>query len=442
MKLTRELGIFGATMMGLGSILGTGVFVSIGIATGVAGPAVLLGIGLAAMVATFNGLSSAQLAANHPVSGGTYEYGYEYLSPRAGFMAGWFFLVAKSASAATAALGFGGYFLNTVGARNAPLVPLALAAVATLTIIVWMGIRRSNWTNIIIVSITLTALFYFIFYGGFFGGSQLGAEGLTPFFDSPDHDTGAGEWLTTSRILEATALMFVAYTGYGRIATMGEEVKNPRTIIPRAIIVTLIVSALLYVGVALVGLTTVGPVEFARATAEEAAPLEVIARQFDWSTGAIILAVGAITAMLGVLLNLILGLSRVLLAMGRRGDMPEATARIDEKKNSPSVAVVVMGCVIAALVLIGDVRVAWTFSAFTVLLYYGLTNLAALQLTDEQRYYPRVISWAGLISCFGLAVFGLLAFGLEQWVWMVIAVATVIAGFIWFELAQRMGNDR
>ena len=102
-QLKRELGIFGAVMMGLGSIIGTGIFVSVGIGAGVAGPAVLLAIALAAVVASCNGISSAQLAANHPVSGGTYEYGYRYLNPRLGFIAGWLFLLAKSASAATAA---------------------------------------------------------------------------------------------------------------------------------------------------------------------------------------------------------------------------------------------------------------------------------------------------------------------------------------------------
>ncbi len=158
-QLQRELGVSGATMMGLGSIVGTGIFASIGIAAGVAGPAVLLAIAVAALVATANGLSSAQLAASHPVSGGTYEYGYRYLNPRLGFTAGWVFLLAKSASAATAALGFAGYLLDALGVADPRwLTPLALTAVATLTGVVLAGIRRSNTTNIVIVSVTLSAL--------------------------------------------------------------------------------------------------------------------------------------------------------------------------------------------------------------------------------------------------------------------------------------------
>ena len=162
--LRREVGAFGATMMGIGSMVGTGVFVSIGIAAGVAGPAVPLAIALAAIVATYNALSSAQLAASMPVSGGTYEYGYAYLTPWLGFTAGWMFLCAKTASAATAALGFAGYLLQMIG-QESLVVPVAVAAIVALTGIVMMGIRRSNRANIAIVSITLFALGFFVLAG-------------------------------------------------------------------------------------------------------------------------------------------------------------------------------------------------------------------------------------------------------------------------------------
>lgn len=425
MQLKRELGVFGATMMGLGSIIGTGVFVSIGIAAGVAGPAVLLGIILAACVATCNGLNSAQLAANHPVSGGTYEYGYRYLNPRAGFIAGWLFLWAKSASAATAALGFSGYLLNTLGAREMSVVPIALGVVILVSVVVLVGLRRSNAANVVIVSITLLSLSYFILYGGTVGGGQLGLDGLRPFFGEAD------DWRSVIGVtLEASALMFVAFTGYGRIATMGEEVKEPRRVIPRAIITTLVVSSLLYISVGWVALTTVGPDFFSAATLDEAAPLEVVARAFDFSDGAIILAIGAMTAMLGVLLNLVLGLSRVLLAMGRRQDMPSVTAYIDVKRNTPSVAVLVMTLIILGLVAQGDIRVAWSFSAFTVLLYYAITNWAALKLSAEERYYPRFLSWLGLGAC----VF--LAFWVETMIW-VSGLGLIGVGLAWQYVAHR-----
>lgn len=165
-QLQRQLGVVGATLMGLGSIIGTGVFVSIGIAAGIAGTGVILAVIVGALVAICNGLNSAQLAASHPVSGGSYEYGYKYLNSWLGFTAGWMFLLAKTASAATAALGFASYFLNATGLSGFSLhIPLAFVAVVVLTAIVFSGIRRSNAANLIIVSVSLLSLVFFIVAG-------------------------------------------------------------------------------------------------------------------------------------------------------------------------------------------------------------------------------------------------------------------------------------
>jgi len=424
-RLTRELGTFGAVMMGLGSIVGTGVFVSIGIAAGIAGPAVIIAVAVGAMVATFNGLSSAQLAANHAVSGGTYEYGYEFLSPAFGFTAGWMYLIAKSASAATAALGFSGYLLGAIGVNmDVWLVPVAVLAVVVLTAVVYSGLRRSNITNIIVVSITLAALGLFVVAGSPTAFSD-GLDGFANFFQAPE--TGGG-WRA---VLYASALMFVAYTGYGRIATLGEEVRSPRTTIPRAIIVTLLVTMTLYIAVAVVGVGAIGADGLSEATANQAAPLEVAARAFDIPGVSQVVAFGAITAMLGVLLNLILGLSRVLLAMGRRADMPRIFGRINEEGTTPGPAVLMMGAVIAGLALIGDVRVTWSFSAFTVLVYYAITNLAALYISADNRLFPAWVSVAGLVSC------GSLAFFVEPLYWSV-GLGLIAAGLLWHLLARRI----
>ncbi|MFP4322960.1 MAG: APC family permease, partial [Anaerolineales bacterium] len=395
------------------------------IGAGVAGSAVVLAVALAAGVAAANALSSAQLAANHPVSGGTYEYGYRYLDPWLGFSAGWFFLLAKSASAATAALGFSGYTLDLVGVEDpsfAARVGLGLAAVALLTGVVLAGLRRSNITNIVIVSITLGTLAIFILAGL----PDIDADNLTPI---------VGDDLSLAAFLQATALMFVAYTGYGRIATLGEEVKEPRRTIPRAIIATLLVTMTLYVAVAAVAVGTFGTGALELATETTAAPLEAAAAAFALSEVQYIVALGAITAMLGVLLNLILGLSRVLLAMGRRRDMPPIVARLNATETTPTVAVAVMGAVVAGLVLVGDVRLTWTFSAFNVLLYYGLTNLAALRLTDDERLFPRWISQVGLMACF------FLAFWVPFSVWS-IALVILFIGYAWRLVALRLFADK
>jgi len=423
-QLQRELGVFGATMMGLGSIVGAGVFVSIGIAAGIAGPAVLIAIAIAAGVATCNGLNSAQLAANHPVSGGTYEYGYHYLNPRLGFTAGWMFLLAKSASAATAALGFSGYLLDALDMSTDLLIPLALAAVVILTGVVIGGIRRSNLVNTAIVSVTVFALAFFVISGL---GSNVGTDrdNLDPFFI----DGNFGEVMQS--VLHASALMFVAYTGYGRIATLGEEVREPRVTIPRAIITTLVFTMILYITVGFVSIWAVGPTILSLAAEGDAAPLEIAARSFDVGIAPIIVAIGAITAMLGVLLNLILGLSRVLLAMGRRSDMPGVVARLNEAGTTPYVAVLVMGSFIGCLVLVGNVRATWSFSAFAVLIYYALTNLSALQIPDEGRLFPRWVAWLGLGACL------FLAFWVEVEFWLV-GLALIGVGLIWQEGMRRL----
>jgi APA family basic amino acid/polyamine antiporter len=408
MTLRRELGVFGATMMGLGSIIGTGVFVSIGIAAGIAGPAVVVAIAIAAAVATANALNSAQLAANHPVSGGTYEYGYRYLRPSLGFAAGWMFLCAKTASAATAALGFAGYLLNAIGQPGDWLVPLAVGTVVVLTAVVLAGIRLSNRVNIAIVSVTLVALAAFVVVGL----PVVSTERLAMDFEP-------------ASLLHATALMFVAYTGYGRIATLGEEVREPHTTIPRAIVLTLIVSMIVYIAVAAVAVGAAGADRVAAATAVDAAPLEVVSRAFPLRIHGLV-AVGAMTAMLGVLLNLLLGLSRVLLAMGRRGDMPNAAANV-------AVAVIAVGIVIAALAATGSVKSNWSFSAFTVLVYYAVTNLAALRLSDDERLYHRAWAWCGLAACLALA------FAVEPRIWL-FGIGILAVGLVWHYVRVALGR--
>jgi APA family basic amino acid/polyamine antiporter len=406
MGLKRDLDVFGATMMGLWSIIGTGVFVSIGIAAGIAGPAVIIAIAIAAAVATCNALNSAQLAANHPVSGGTYEYGYRWLTPLLGFAAGWMFLCAKTASAATAALGFAGYFLNAAGQDARLLVPVAILTVVILTAVVLAGVRLSSRINIAIVSVTLLSLTAFMVAGS----SQVSAERLTISFQP-------------ASLLHASALMFVAFTGYGRIATLGEEVIEPHRTIPRAIIATLVVSMLLYIGVATVAVGAAGVEQLQAATTDKAAPLEVVAREFPMRVHWLV-AIGAMTAMLGVLLNLILGLSRVMLAMGRRGDMPSKTANV-------TVSVLVVGAVIAALAATGSIRTTWTFSAFTVLIYYAVTNLAALQLNASERLYNGALAWVGLVACLALA------FAIEPKIWAV-GLAILAVGLVWHLGCRRL----
>ena len=421
-RLRREVGLAGAVLLGLGSMVGTGVFVSVGIAAGVAGPAVIAATFLAALIATANGLASAQLASAHPVSGGTYEYGYLWLSPSFGFSAGWMFMLAKSASAATAALGLSGYLLDLLGAGPGWWqVAVAVFSALAVTMFVAGGIRRSNLGNAVVVGTALAGLTLLVVFALPRVVAE-GAERFSPFLPTDGGGIGA--------LLHGAALMFVAYTGYGRIATLGEEVREPRRVIPRAIIATMAVVTLLYLAIATAGVGVLGAAGFGEAAERTAAPLEAVATALEVPLLPQLLAVAAVAAMAGVLLNLVLGLSRVLLAMARRGDAPHFLAAVDERRASPVAAVWACGLLIAAIALVGDVRTTWSFSAFTVLVYYAITNLAALRLPEEHRLYPRWIPAAGLVGCLGLA------FWVEREVWL-LGLVLLAAGLIVHRIRHR-----
>ena len=258
-------------------MVGTGVFVALGLGAGIAGPAVMIALGLAAALALANGLSSAQLAAAHPVSGGTYEYGYRWLGPALGFSAGWMFMWAKSASAATAALGLVSYLGQVIPALAA--VPTSVAA-ATLTLaitaLVAGGIRRSNRGNAVLVGITLLGLSALVVAAVVLGPTDTG--GAAANVGGTPATTETGGQVDLGALLHAAALLFVAFTGYGRVATLGEEVREPERVIPRAVVTTVLVVALIYAAVAGAALSVLGAEGFAEATARTAAPLDAVAR--------------------------------------------------------------------------------------------------------------------------------------------------------------------
>lgn len=410
--------------MGLGSIIGTGIFVSIAIATQVAGNGIIISVVIAGMLAAFNGLSSAQLAAAHPVSGGTYEYGNRFLGSYFGFTAGWMFLVAKSASAATAVLGCAGYLFYAFNIDTGMwvLVLCGLIILLIMTALVSGGISRSNRANTIIVTLTLTGLAALVIAGFLENGLP-----VQPVYDAFTDTSG-------SSILYGAALMFVAYTGYGRIATLGEEVSNPRKTIPKAIITAMILIVIIYLAVALTALQVLGADVFGRSIDGEAAPLMVVAQALSIPVIGPVVTFAAVTAMLGVLLNLLLGLSRVMLSMARRRDLPHQLSAVNTKNQSPANAVWATGTIIGLLVLSGDVKFTWSFSAFTVLIYYSITNLSALALPEELRLYPRFIPAFGLAGCL------FLAFWIEPGIW-VPGLVLIAIGIAWHKVVLSFNKD-
>ena len=422
--MRREIGILGAIFLGLGSILGTGAFVSIGLVIGQVGGWIGLTLLCAGILAACNGLSSAQLAVAYPVSGGTYEYAYRTLHPLVGIFAGWLFLTAKSASAATAALGVVSFSYAALNLELNDFVLRIGSPVLSLlvTCLVLLGLRRSNQFNIAIVLITILSLVSFVLFSAFV---EVTAD--SSFFDVT---------LGPEALLEGTALLFVAYTGYGRIATLGEEVREPRKTIPLAICATLGASWLLY---ASVGWALTNYQEFEVLGLgdglNQTLRLEVVVQTFDQPWLEKLVQVGAITAMLGVLLNLILGLSRVYLAFGRRNDLPKAFAKLDAQSN-PRLAVLFTGVVIAALCLMGDVLMTWSLSAVTVLIYYGITNLAALRLNKQDQIFPKWISIIGLFSCVFLSVF----VGQEIWIKAGILVVPAVLFSVFLRSQSNQSN--
>jgi basic amino acid/polyamine antiporter, APA family len=381
--LRRDLGLLDATGIGLGAIIGAGIFVVTGVAAGVAGPAFLVGLFIAGVVASANALSSAQLAARFPRSGGTYEYGYQVLHPWAGFAAGWMFLSSKIAAAGTVAIGLSGY-LDALF-PGIPPRGIAVGAIVVFTLLNYFGVRRSSRANLVIVSVSLTTLLFFIASGV----PSFDASRLAPF-------APAG-WRGT---LEAAAILFFAYTGYARIATLGEEVRNPKTTIPKAIIATIGLSIVLYAGVALVAVGAVG----APAMAASAAPLAVAADASPLPGAVVVISLGGVTAMLGVILSQLLGLSRMVFAMARRGDLPPFLERIDARSGAPGRAVLLVGAVAAVVAGTGTLVGVATAAAFTILVYYGIANVAALKMPREAKLYPDVVPLFGAASCALLAL--------------------------------------
>lgn len=422
-QLKRQLGPWGATWLGLGSIIGTGAFVSLGLGAEAAGGWVVLAVVLAGGVAICNAMSAAQLAAAFPVGGGTYEYGYRVLNPLLGFTAGWMFLVAKSASAATAAIGLGSYLASLLNLGQAWMpVGLGAGAIVVLTLLILSGLRRTSFVNTIIVIITLASLII-LAIAGLAGGPAIDFGRLV---SAPADQDGS----LIQALLTATALMFVAYTGYGRIATMGEEISNPAVNIPRAVVLTVILSIAVYTLVSVSFILPFGAESFSQWTQSGAAPLMELAKA-SWPPGIWIAVLGAVTAMLGVLLNLILGLSRVWMAMGRRGDMPSPLATLRGQSPTPVIAILLASAIVLAMTLIGDIGLTWSFSAFTVLIYYGITNGAALMLPSESKLYPRWISLLGLLACVALAAM------VEPAV-ILVGLGVIAVGCLWFLLRRTL----
>ena len=383
--LARRLGTGDAVVLGLGSMIGAGVFAAFAPAAAAAGPWLLLGLALAAAVAYANATSSAQLAAQYPTSGGTYVYGRERLGPWWGFLAGWGFLIGKTASAAAMALTFAAYAAPPGWER-----PTAVVATLAIAAVNYRGITRTARLTRVIVGVVLVALGVVVL-AGLVGGSPDPAR----VFGGPDAAP-----LDLYGVLQSAGLLFFAFAGYARLATLGEEVRDPSRTIPRAISAALGLVVLLYAIVAAALLAVLGADDVAAAPA----PLAALVEASGWLWAQPVVRVGAAAASLGALRALVAGIGRTALAMGREGDLPRWFAAVHPRYRVPHHAEVAVAAVVVVLVLTVDLRGAIGFSSFGVLLYYLVANLSAWTQRDSHRRYPRALQVAGALGCVVLAV--------------------------------------
>lgn len=375
--LDRRLGLADAVVIGLGSMLGAGVFVAFAPAAGAAGAGLLAGLVIAAIVAFCNATASAQLAAQYPTSGGTYVYGRERLGPWWGFMAGWGFVIGKTASCAAIALAFAAYAAPPGWER-----PVAALAVLALGAVNLLGVTKTAFVTRILVAAVLATLAIVVIAGT--TGAGVDAQALVPDWNAYD-------------VLQSAGLLFFAFAGYARIATLGEEVRDPARTIPIAIVLALGLVVAIYAIVAVVSLGVLG----ADALAESAAPLAAVVDAAGWAWAEPVVRVGAAAACLGSLLALMAGIGRTSLAMAREGDLPRWLEAVHPRFRVPHRAEAVLIAIVVIVVLLVDVRDAIAFSSFGVLIYYAIANLAAFTQRSYRRF-PRALQVIGLIGCLAL----------------------------------------
>lgn len=368
-----------AVVLGLGAMIGTGVFVVWQPAAERAGAWLLVSLGIAGFVALCNATSSAQLAALHPQAGGTYVYGRERLGHGWGALAGYAFVFGKIASCAAAAFAVGTY-LWPERARV-----LAVAAVVLVTAVNLAGVQRTARTTRWLVS-AVVAVLLAVVIAAFAGADSAERQAI-------DIEVGVND------VAGAAALLFFAFAGYARIATLGEEVRDPARTIPRAVPIALGLVLLLYLAVGGAVLVALGPGDVAASPRPITAAAEAVGA--DWLVP--VATVAAAVAALAALLALVAGIGRTAFAMAAGADLPRPMSAVHRTRRIPHVAEIVVGIAVVVAVLAGGLVGALSFSAFAVLLYYAITNAAALRLAAAERRWPRWLAWAGLASCILLA---------------------------------------
>ena len=375
-RLARKLSTIDATLIGLGSMIGAGVFVVFGLAAKAGGGWLLIGLLLAALVAICNAFSSAQLAALHPTSGGVYAYGRERLGPTWGFLAGWGFVFGKTASCAAMALAIGSYLAPGFGKA------IAVGSVLVFTAINYLGVHRTARAVSVLVPFVVGVLLLVVVAG-------LASDAFDPnrLWESPPNGAAG--------VLEAAALIFFAFAGYARIGTLGEEVRVPERTIPRAMILAVSITLVIYTLIAIAALGTLGGDRLAGSVS----PLAEVTQVAGWRWAGVVVRFAAVVAAGGALLTLLAGISRTVFAMAQNRDLPTWLGAVHDQRKTPYRAEIVVGLSVMVVLLLTDLVGAVGFSSFLVLWYYAVANLSALRLEAAERSRPRFISLLGFAGC-------------------------------------------
>ncbi|MCK5628040.1 amino acid permease [Candidatus Bathyarchaeota archaeon] len=411
-KLKPKLGLFSATAISVGAIIGGGIFIVTGIVAGLAGSAMVISMLIAATIALFSALSYSELAGWQPAEGSVYDYACQLISPFSGFLAGWMWVISNSLIGAAVALGFG-YYLNAAFPALPPNIVAAIM-VLTFTLLNIVGIRKSAILNNVLVATKLLVLAFFVLFGALY----IDAANFVPFVP-----VGSG-------VFYGAYVIFFAYCGFGRVAVVSEEVKNAKRNVPRALLLSLIISTVFYVFVGIVAVGLIGPEELSMSTS----PLTDAMSATGSQLAAQIISIGGLLAMASVLLTSVLGVSRMTFSMARRKDLPQILSRIHSKYDTPHYSIWIIGGIIAVIVLFADIAGVVVISTFASLFYYALANLAAFKLETKRRLYPKFIPILGLISCLSLLALFLFS-STQSWI---IGVAILLIGTIYYFVKQKI----
>lgn len=413
--LKQALSLFDATAISVGAIVGAGIFVVIGIAAGYAGSALVVSMLLAAAVSFFTAISFAELAASYPKEGSVYEYGYQLVSPFAGFATGWMWMLSNTFAGAAVSLTFAYYVTALIPALPYPNI-IAAVLCLTFTVLNYHGIRESALINNFLVSAKLVILAFFCIFGLFF----VNRSNFVPFV------------ILQPGVLYGAYFIFFAYGGFARVAVIAEEIRDAKRNVPRAMLWSLAISTVFYIVVGLVAVGLVGPAKLAASNS----PLKEAISVSGNTGAAFLVSVGGLLATASVLLTSIIGVSRMAYAMARRRDLPKAMSRLHMKHGTPHYAICIVGVLMTVLVLFIDLSSVIAISTFAMLFYYASANISALRLTPDKVMYPRTVPMIGAATCIGLLGF-ILFVSVQAWI---VGILGLLAGSLYYVIKQKLST--